>query len=94
MDISVSDARATLPDLLDRVAQGEEITITRHGHPAAVLVRPDAIRRRQVSDVFEFAAWIGRGMDEAASRPLGEGVEIPFLAEWISEIRAARDARS
>ena len=37
--MTVSEARAALPEVLNRVADGEEITITRHGHPVAVIVR-------------------------------------------------------
>jgi prevent-host-death family protein len=36
--IGAFDAKTHLSDLLDRVAQGEKITITRHGVPAALLV--------------------------------------------------------
>ena len=36
--ISASYAGTHLPELLDRVAKGESITITRHGVPAAVVV--------------------------------------------------------
>ena len=36
--IGASDARRHLPCLLDRVAQGESLTITRHGKPVARLV--------------------------------------------------------
>jgi len=32
------EAKTHLPALLDRVAQGEQITITRHGVPVAMLV--------------------------------------------------------
>jgi prevent-host-death family protein len=32
------EAKTHLPALLDRVAQGEEITITRHGVPVAKLI--------------------------------------------------------
>jgi len=32
------EAKTHLSDLLDRVARGEKITITRHGVPAALLV--------------------------------------------------------
>ena len=42
--LTVSAARAILPELLDRVERGEKITITRHGRDAAVLLRPDAVR--------------------------------------------------
>lgn len=41
--MTVSEARAALPEVLTRVAQGEEITITRHGSAVAVVVRPDII---------------------------------------------------
>jgi antitoxin (DNA-binding transcriptional repressor) of toxin-antitoxin stability system len=44
--LTVSQARASLPELLTRVEHGEEITITRHGRPIAVLVRPDVMRSR------------------------------------------------
>jgi prevent-host-death family protein len=37
--MTVSEARATLPEVLTRVAAGEEITITRYGSPIAVVVR-------------------------------------------------------
>ena len=36
--VGAFEAKTHLSDLLDRVSQGERITITRHGVPAAVLV--------------------------------------------------------
>ena len=33
--IGAYEAKTHLPRLLDRVAQGESVTITRHGHPVA-----------------------------------------------------------
>jgi prevent-host-death family protein len=36
--IGASEAKTHLASLLDRVAKGEKITITRHGVPAALLV--------------------------------------------------------
>jgi prevent-host-death family protein len=36
--VRASDARRHLATLLDRVAKGEKIAITRHGVPAALLV--------------------------------------------------------
>jgi len=41
--MTVSEARAALPEVLTRVAQGEEVTITRYGRPIAVVVRPDVV---------------------------------------------------
>ena len=36
--IGAYEAKTHLPRLLDRVARGESLTITRHGHPVARLV--------------------------------------------------------
>lgn len=36
------EAKTHLPRLLDEVAKGERITITKHGHPVAMLVPPGA----------------------------------------------------
>jgi prevent-host-death family protein len=51
-EMTVSEARAALPEVLDRVNAGEEITITRHGVPAAVVVRPDALRVRRAESAL------------------------------------------
>lgn len=48
--IAVSKARAALPQILQRVLAGEEVTITRHGEPVAVVVRPDTLRARRASE--------------------------------------------
>lgn len=41
------EAKTHLPRLLDRVARGESLTITRHGHPVARLVpAEDGDRKR------------------------------------------------
>ncbi len=42
------EAKTHLPALLDRVAQGEEFTITRHGVPVARLVPPSATKKPDV----------------------------------------------
>jgi prevent-host-death family protein len=44
--IGLSDAKTHLSALLERVAQGEEITITKHGVPVVLLV-PAANRRKK-----------------------------------------------
>jgi antitoxin (DNA-binding transcriptional repressor) of toxin-antitoxin stability system len=41
--LTISEARAALPEIVTRAAEGEEITITRHGAPVAVMVRPDIV---------------------------------------------------
>jgi antitoxin (DNA-binding transcriptional repressor) of toxin-antitoxin stability system len=50
--MTVSEARAALPEVLTRVAQGEEITITRYGRPIAVVVRPDIVWSQPGTEVI------------------------------------------
>lgn len=88
--MTISEARAALPELLSRVEQGEEITITRHGRPAAVLVRPDALRSRRAGAALEQAAQIHNLLAQAAADPLleGPGLTTKRAEELIAEIRA------
>ena len=44
--VGAFEAKTHLSSLLDRVANGEEITITRHGVPAALLVPVEAKRQK------------------------------------------------
>jgi prevent-host-death family protein len=49
--MTVSEARAVLPRIIERVQAGEEVTLTRHGEPVAVIVRPDTLRSRRLGAV-------------------------------------------
>jgi antitoxin (DNA-binding transcriptional repressor) of toxin-antitoxin stability system len=93
--LSASEARAALPELLNRVEDGEEITITRHGRPVAVLIRPDALRVRHAEVVLDEAAQIHNLLAEAAASPLPEGTGLTEqrAEELIAQIRAGRDTR-
>ena len=44
--VGAFEAKTHLSDLLDRVGQGEKITITRHGVPAAMLVPVEETRSK------------------------------------------------
>jgi prevent-host-death family protein len=46
------EAKTHLPRLLEEVARGETITITKHGVPVARLVPVDASRSRDVREVI------------------------------------------
>ncbi len=46
MEIGIFEAKTHLSALLDRVAKGEKITITKHGIPAAILIPPGEARRK------------------------------------------------
>jgi prevent-host-death family protein len=94
--LSVSEARANLPTLLDRVAGGEEITITRHGVAVAVLMPSERVktRRKAVQEALSRAAEIGRQIDDARSQPLPPPLGDPTSAELrVAELRAERDGR-
>jgi prevent-host-death family protein len=92
--MTVSEARAALPEILDRVAEGEEITITRHGRPVAVVVRPDIMWSRRARSALEEAERLREMLTEAASTPLpeGAGLTAEYAEELVREIRAMRDA--
>jgi antitoxin (DNA-binding transcriptional repressor) of toxin-antitoxin stability system len=90
--LTVSQARASLPELLTRVEDGEEVTITRHGRPVAVLVRPDVMRAR-AHVVIEDAARIHElvAIAGAGELPTEPGLSAARAEELISAIRAGRD---
>jgi len=47
------EAKTHLPALLDRVAQGEQITITRHGVPVAMLVPASIAQKADVRQAIQ-----------------------------------------
>jgi prevent-host-death family protein len=59
LTVSLVEAKTRLSELLDRVAAGEEIVITRHGRPAA---RIAAVERpkQPVADLSDFRAGMPR----------------------------------
>lgn len=93
--INISAARAELPKLIDAVEAGEEVTITRHGRPVAVLVRPDRLRSRRADDVFAEAGEIRALLTSARSKPLsdGGGLATGRADELAIAVRADRDRR-
>ncbi len=92
---TVSDARAALPEILERVLEGEEITLTKHGRPVAVVVRPDTLRARRADDALAAASAVRESLAEGSNRPLAEHgtVSVGRAEELIAEIRAGRSAR-
>jgi antitoxin (DNA-binding transcriptional repressor) of toxin-antitoxin stability system len=90
--LSVSEARAILPEILDRVERGEEITITRHGRSAAVLLRPDAVRARRAEAAIGRSREVAELVSSARGRPLPRAVLSEERAqEWVDAVRADRD---
>jgi len=52
-NIGAYEAKTHLPKLLDRVAKGERILITRHGSPVAVLQPADKEKQVDVAAVIQ-----------------------------------------
>jgi len=94
VSLTVSQARASLPELLTRVEDGEEVTITRHGRPVAVLVRPDVMRSR-ANVIIEDAGRIHDLIAAAGASglPVDVGLTPERAEELVRAIRSGRDAR-
>lgn len=92
--LTISQARASLPELVTRVQAGEEVTITRHGQAVAVLVRPDALRSR-AEVIIEQSARLHQVLAGAAMTepPDASGIPADRAEELIAAIRGGRDRR-
>jgi prevent-host-death family protein len=68
MQISVSDAKAQLTELVRRAEGGDEVILTRHGQPAVrlvpVMAKPAALGRRKLLEALNRA-----GARKATSGP-------------------------
>lgn len=96
-EMTASEARARLPEILDRVEAGEEVTISRHGIPVAVVLAPRnvRVRRAAAAAAIERGKELGRKLEAARHEPLTlSGTLSPELGEqWVRELREERDAR-
>jgi len=90
--MTVSEARTALAQLLDRVNAGEEVTITRHGKPAAVLVRPDSLRARRSGQALAVADIVGDALEHGRRSPLSAqpALRSDRADALIEEIRTTR----
>ncbi len=72
--VGAYEAKTHLPQLLERVARGERITITKHGRPVAVLVPADETprldRATAVAELRRFG--VGRRLGDLTLRQLIE----------------------
>lgn len=73
--IGAYEAKTHLPRLLDEVAKGEKITITKHGVPVAVLAPYPTIEHPDVRTVIDALR------DFRKDITLGEGLTIRQLTE-------------
>ena len=74
-DIGAYEAKTHLPALLERVARGEQFTITKHGQPVARLVpvaRTNPDRRREAIERLKTFRE-GQTLDVPVQQLIGEG---------------------
>ncbi len=91
----MTEARAALPEVLDRVDRGEEMTLTRHGRPVAVVVRPDALRSRRADQALGTAERTLAALAAGRRRPLPPAsvLSVQRADELVDEIRRDRSER-
>ncbi len=92
---TITEARATLPELVDRVLNGEEVTLTRHGVAVAVLVHPNRVRSPQAQRVLVEAKALRTLLDEASGHSLepGEGISAERAEELVAHVDWSRGKR-
>lgn len=89
--VTVSEARAALPSILDRVSAGDEVTITRHGRAVAVVVRPDSLRARRIGSVLVEAGKVRRLLDHAGASAIpAEGLSPERAEELVADVTDGR----
>lgn len=95
--VSVSEARAGFAEILNRVEAGEEVTITRHDRPIAVLMAPHSVRTRRqaAAEAIARAEQLHRDLEAARDEPLSlsGSITAEYAEDLIRSIRADRDAQ-
>ncbi len=94
-NVSVSQARAALPELLDRVIAGDEVTITRHGVAVAVVMRPDSVRARRADQALADAGHLRDLVDRGRSSRLSDvpAISTDAAERLVHDVATSRDAR-
>lgn len=93
--MTVSEARSALPQIIDRVLSGDEVTLTRHGRPVAVIVRPDVLRTRRADEALAGADRVRVLLEDARAGRLtpGSGLSPKRAEELVASVSDARRAR-
>jgi antitoxin (DNA-binding transcriptional repressor) of toxin-antitoxin stability system len=95
MTLSVSEARATMSEVIERVLAGEEVTITRHGVAVAIVLRPDVFRARRLTPAMRMAQELHDRLERARHEPLDHatGLTMAEADDLVAEVEASRSAR-
>ncbi|WP_232547040.1 type II toxin-antitoxin system Phd/YefM family antitoxin [Propioniciclava soli] len=92
MSVPISVARAQLAHLVEQVEAGDEVVLTRHGRPVAVMVHPSAIAVRRADAALAEA----RSLRDTLASARAAGVLQPRLSEadaqaLVVDVRRGRD---
>lgn len=94
MNLSISEVRATLPSVIDQVVAGDEVVVTRHGTPVAVIVRPDRVRPGKGVVAVDQAQTLGTLLAEGAKQSLDDVAITSEAAEaLLAFVRSGRETR-
>lgn len=97
LTMTVSEARADLARVVDRVQEGGEVTLTRHGKPVAVIIRPDMLRVRRpaAQEAIAAAERLHDWIEEARTTPLSSmcGISSEYAEELVADVYAGREDR-
>ena len=90
--MKISEARAGLARLVDRVMAGEEITLTRRGEAVAVLVSPAALRIRRIGKAAATVAAILEALQRGKTARLDDhpGIDEERAEALAAHVRESR----
>lgn len=93
--VPISEAQADLARILERVTEGEEITLTRRGEAVAVMVRPDALRVRRAAGALNAAAGLQEAIRQGKSTRLDDhpGLDERRAEALVAHVRESRKNR-
>lgn len=92
--IGVTELRANLRDVLDRVKRGEEVIVTQNDEVVAAMLHPTKLRSRIRTRHTEAADALVEQLHQASrTRPdRGEGLSPEGADARIAELRSERDS--
>lgn len=92
ISVTLTEARARLPELLTKAAEGEEVHILRHGKSVAVLIGHSRWVKTKQHDVLIQARQLRKQIEEARGTPWRGPVDTGWDVEaHLAELRADRD---
>ena len=92
--IGVTELRANLRDVIERVKRGEEVIVTQNDEPVAALLHPSKVRLRARTPHTEAAdALLDRLAEARRTQPdRGEGLHPEQVENRLDELRSERDS--